>query len=57
MERRTLLKVAAVSPLAAPFVARSARAASKDIIYLTPGLDLVFTHVPFAGWRSTFGAL
>ncbi len=42
MERRTLLKVAAVSPLAAPFVARSARAASKDIIYLTPGLDLPF---------------
>lgn len=42
MERRTLLKVTAVLPLAAPFVVRSARAASKDIVYLTPGLDLPF---------------
>ena len=42
MERRTLLKIAAASSLAAPFVARSARAASKDIVYLTPGLDLPF---------------
>ena len=42
MNRRTLLKAAAGTAVAAPFVSRFARAAGKEIAYLTPGLDLPF---------------
>ena len=42
MERRTLLKAVATTALATPFIARSARAAGKEIVYITPGLDLPF---------------
>jgi len=41
MHRRTLLKTTAAVALAAPAI-RAARAASKEIVYLTPGLDLPF---------------
>ena len=42
MERRTLLKTAVGTALASPFVSRFARAAGKEIVYITPGLDLPF---------------
>ena len=45
LERRTLLKIAIVSVTGAGLGPLSARAASKDIVYLTPGLDLPF-------WRA-----
>lgn len=45
MERRTFIKMAAGAALVggvSPFAMTSARAATKDIVYLTPGLDLPF---------------
>jgi ABC-type sugar transport system substrate-binding protein len=43
MERRTFVKLAAGTALAVgPFASLVARAATKDIVYLTPGLDLPF---------------
>ena len=41
MQRRTLIQALAGATLAMPAI-RTARAASKEIVYLTPGLDLPF---------------
>jgi len=53
MERRTLLKAAATTVIATPFVARSARAAGKEIVYITPGLDLPFWRYLSRGIEAT----
>ncbi len=53
MERRTLLQTAAVSLLSAPFVSRFARAAGKEMVYITPGLDLPFWRYLSRGIEAT----
>ena len=42
MKRRRLITITASAALAAPFVSRIARGAEKQVVYITPGLDLPF---------------